>query len=54
VVKGITTSTNKAWSQITTRRIVDYAIFGVRAACNPDIGKLNNDPRARCHEGDDR
>lgn len=43
VVKGITTSTNKAWSQITTRRIVDYAIFGVRAACNPYIGKLNND-----------
>lgn len=43
IVKGITTSTNKAWSQITTRRIVDYAIFGVRAACNPYIGKLNND-----------
>ena len=43
VVKGITTSTNTAWSQITTRRIVDYAIFGVRAACNPYIGKLNND-----------
>lgn len=43
VVKGITTSNNKAWSQITTRRIVDYAIFGVRSACNPYIGKLNND-----------
>lgn len=43
VVKGITTATNKAWSQITTRRIVDYAIYGVRAACNPYIGKLNND-----------
>ncbi|MFZ6028612.1 MAG: phage tail sheath C-terminal domain-containing protein [Chloroflexota bacterium] len=42
VVKGITTSTNTAWSQITTRRIVDYAIYGVRAACNPYIGKLNN------------
>jgi hypothetical protein len=43
VVKGITTSTNSAWHQITTRRIVDYAIYGVRSACNPYIGKLNND-----------
>lgn len=43
VVKGITTSTNTAWAQITTRRIVDKATFGVRAACNPYIGKLNND-----------
>jgi hypothetical protein len=43
VVKGVTTSTNVAWRQITTRRIVDYAIYGVRAACNPYIGKLNNE-----------
>ncbi len=43
IVKGITTSTNSAWHQITTRRIVDYAIYGVRSACNPYIGKLNND-----------
>ncbi len=43
VVKGITTSDNSAWHQITTRRIVDYAIYGVRLACNPYIGKLNND-----------
>ncbi len=43
VVKGITTSTNSAWHQITTRRIVDYAIYGVRSSCNPYIGKLNND-----------
>lgn len=42
VVKGLTTSTNTAWAQITTRRIVDYAIYGVRSACNPYIGKLNN------------
>jgi hypothetical protein len=42
VVKGITTSTNSAWHQITTRRIVDYAIYGVRSGCNPYIGKLNN------------
>jgi hypothetical protein len=43
VVRGVTTSTNVAWQQITTRRIVDYAIYGVRAACNPYIGKLNNE-----------
>ncbi|MEL6867633.1 MAG: phage tail sheath C-terminal domain-containing protein, partial [Bacteroidota bacterium] len=43
VVKGITTSTNSAWHQITTRRIVDYAIYGVRSSCNPYIGKLNNE-----------
>jgi hypothetical protein len=42
VVRGITSSTNTAWKQITTRRIVDYARFGVRAAANPFIGKLNN------------
>lgn len=43
VVKGITTATNTAWHQITTRRIVDYAKFGVRSACNPYIGLLNNE-----------
>ncbi len=43
VVKGITTATNSAWHQITTRRIVDYAIYGVRSGCNPYIGKLNNE-----------
>ena len=43
IVKGITTATNTAWHQITTRRIVDYAIYGVRSACNPYIGKLNNE-----------
>lgn len=43
IVKGITTATNSAWHQITTRRIVDYAIYGVRSGCNPYIGKLNND-----------
>lgn len=43
VVKGITTSTNTAWRQITTRRIVDYARFGVRSAAEAFIGLLNND-----------
>jgi hypothetical protein len=42
VVKGITTATNTAWAQITTRRIVDFAKFGVRSAANPYIGLLNN------------
>ncbi|MBW4710433.1 phage tail sheath subtilisin-like domain-containing protein [Roseobacter sp. YSTF-M11] len=42
-VKGITTSTNTAWHQITTRRIVDFAVFGVRSAANPYIGLLNNE-----------
>ena len=40
---GITTSTNTAWKQITTRRIVDYAKFGVRSAADPYIGLLNNE-----------
>lgn len=43
IVKGITTSTNTAWTQITTRRIVDYAKYGVRSAANSYIGLLNND-----------
>lgn len=43
VVRGITTSTNTAWKQITTRRIVDFAKFGVRSAADPYIGMLNND-----------
>jgi hypothetical protein len=43
IVKGITTSTNSAFAQITTRRIVDYAKFGVRSASTPYIGLLNNE-----------
>lgn len=43
IVKGITSSTNSAWHQITTRRIVDFAKFGVRSAANPYIGLLNNE-----------
>jgi hypothetical protein len=43
IVRGITTSTNTAWLQITTRRIVDFAKFGVRSAANPYIGLLNNE-----------
>jgi hypothetical protein len=43
VVQGITTSSNTAWKQITTRRIVDYAKYGVRSAAEPYIGLLNNE-----------
>jgi hypothetical protein len=42
VVKGITTA-DPPFHQITTRRIVDYAKFGVRSAAEPYIGLLNND-----------
>jgi hypothetical protein len=42
VVRGITSSTNSAWQQVTTRRIVDFARKGVRSAADPFIGKLNN------------
>lgn len=43
IVRGITTTTGSAFSQITTRRIVDYAKFGVRSAADPYIGLLNNE-----------
>lgn len=43
IVKGITTTTGSAFAQITTRRIVDYAKFGVRSAADPFIGLLNNE-----------
>ncbi len=43
IVRGITTATNTAWKQITTRRIVDFAKFGVRSAAQPYIGLLNNE-----------
>ncbi|HXF40080.1 MAG TPA: phage tail sheath subtilisin-like domain-containing protein [Blastocatellia bacterium] len=42
IVKGITTD-DGAFTQITTRRIVDFAKFGVRSAASPYIGLLNND-----------
>jgi len=43
VLKGVTTAgQGTPFSQITTRRIVDYAKYGVRSAANPYIGRLNN------------
>lgn len=43
-VRGLTTqaSENGPFSQITTRRIVDFAKAGVRQVANPFIGRLNN------------
>jgi hypothetical protein len=41
VLKGITTD-NGAFTQISVRRIVDHAKFGVRIGSNPYIGRLNN------------
>lgn len=44
VVRGITTQPpGSAFAQITTRRIVDFAKFGVRSAATSYIGLLNND-----------
>jgi hypothetical protein len=43
VVQGLTYSTDTAWRQITTRRIVDFAKIGVRRAADSCIGLLNND-----------
>lgn len=42
VLRGQTTDSG-AFREITTRRIVDYAKYGVRAAAQPYIGLLNND-----------
>lgn len=42
VLRGQTTDTG-AFREITTRRIVDYAKYGVRSAAQPFIGLLNND-----------
>ncbi|MBI3953225.1 MAG: phage tail sheath subtilisin-like domain-containing protein [Chloroflexi bacterium] len=41
VVRGLTTD-NGAFTQVTTRRIVDFAKAGVRKASDPFIGRLNN------------
>jgi hypothetical protein len=43
VAKGLTThGEGQPFSAIPTRRIVDYAKYGVRSASNPYLGKLNN------------
>ena len=43
IVKGVTTSgEGTSFAAIPTRRIVDFAKYGVRSAANPYIGRLNN------------
>ncbi len=43
VLKGITTSgEGTPFAAIPTRRIVDYARYGVRSGANPYLGRLNN------------
>jgi Phage tail sheath protein subtilisin-like domain/Phage tail sheath C-terminal domain len=52
VVKAITTDDpGGPFRQITTRRIVDYARFGVRSAASPFIGLLNNDRVRKAMKG---
>jgi phage tail sheath protein FI len=41
VVRGVTTD-DGAFTQITTRRIVDFAKAGIRRSSEPFIGRLNN------------
>ncbi len=50
VVRGLTTE-GAAFSQITTRRIVDYAKAGIRGVSNPFIGKLNNERVRKALQG---
>jgi len=43
VLKGVTSAgVGDPFSAIPTRRIVDYAKYGVRSAANPYLGRLNN------------
>jgi len=42
VVRGLTTDTG-GFTQVTTRRIVDFAKGGIRKVSNPFIGRLNNE-----------
>jgi hypothetical protein len=43
VLRGLTTEgEGMPYSAIPTRRIVDYARYGVRSAANPYLGRLNN------------
>ncbi|HEY9622011.1 MAG TPA: phage tail sheath subtilisin-like domain-containing protein [Crinalium sp.] len=50
VVRGLTTD-DAAYKQITTRRIVDYAKAGIRQACDPFIGRLNNQRVRKAMQG---
>ena len=50
VVRGLTTH-SEAFTQITTRRIVDFAKGGIRLVASPFIGKLNNDRVRKALQG---
>lgn len=43
VVRGLTTEDGGGFTQISVRRIVDFAKAGIRAASDPFIGRLNNE-----------
>lgn len=43
VVRGLTTEDGGGFSQVTTRRIVDFAKAGIRQASDAFIGRLNNE-----------
>lgn len=53
VVRGLTTqaSENGPFSQITTRRITDFAKAGIRQVSRPFIGRLNNQRVRKALEG---
>jgi phage tail sheath protein FI len=49
VVRGLTTD-DGGFTQVTTRRIVDFAKAGIRQVSNPFVGRLNNERvRAALH-----
>lgn len=52
-VRGVTSeaATNGPFSQITTRRIVDFAKAGIRRVSQPFIGRLNNQRVRKALEG---
>jgi len=50
VVRGLTTDSGP-FTQITTRRITDYAKAGMRACSSPFIGRLNNSRVRKALEG---
>lgn len=50
VVRGLTTD-DAAFTQITTRRITDFAKAGIRQVSNPFIGRLNNERVRKALQG---
>jgi hypothetical protein len=50
VVRGLTTD-DGAFTQITTRRITDFAKAGIRQVSNPFIGRLNNERVRKAMQG---